>query len=454
MSRTQRRWLWLGGGLLLRLVLIYFPRTVDDDTAVYLELGRNLVHHGIYGIAADGTIYPSLFRLPGYPLVLVLFGGHLHMVEMVQALVDLLGCWLLSLVVGRARGERAGEAALALSSMCLFTAAYAATALTESLSIFAVCWGIYGFSEWRRGRGRNGVFLMAGAAALAMLLRPDGALLTLALLAGMAWYSMRDGTRARWVREAACFLALACLPLGVWAARNYVTFRVFQPLAPRHVNDPGERVNLGFYRWLRTWSVEFETTGDVFWHVDSEELDLNDLPARAFDSAQQRDETARLFDAYNVRREVTPEIDAGFARLAEERIRAHPMRYYCFVPAMRVADMWLRPRTEAFQLSTYWWRWREHWWQSVTAVALGLLNLGYLVMALGGWLRGRVPFGVVLASYLVMRCVLLGGMENPEPRYTLEAYPVVIVAAACLFAERRLAQEGMAARRVAAVAAS
>jgi hypothetical protein len=40
--------------------------------------------------------------------------------------------------------------------------------------------------------------------------------------------------------------------VGVWTLRNWIQFRVFQPLAPRYLNDPGERYNAGFYRWLRT----------------------------------------------------------------------------------------------------------------------------------------------------------------------------------------------------------
>ncbi len=455
LSRVQRRWLWLGAGLLLRLALIYFPRPGDDDTGAYLELGRNLLHHGVYGMTADnGTIAPSLYRLPGYPVVLALFGGHLRIVEIVQSLMDLWGCWLLSLVVTRERGERAGEAALALGSLCLFTAAYAATPLTESLSIFAVCWGIYGFSEWRRVRERSSMLSMAGAAALAMLLRPDGALLTFALLTAIGWDCLRNGQWRRWMRESACLLALACLPLGVWAVRNYASFHVFQPLAPRHVNDPNERPNVGFYRWLRTWTVDYVSTGDIFWQVDGNPLYMRDVPPRGFDSAQQRAETERLFAAYNVRHVLTAEIDDDFAKLAADRVRAHPVQYYVEMPVLRAADMWLRPRGESFSLDMDWWRWQKHPAESAMAIALGLLNLGYVLLALVGWMRGRVPVGILLGSYLLLRCILLGGMENSEPRYSLEAYPVVIIAVACVFAERRRVQAVVAEPRLAAVVAS
>jgi hypothetical protein len=35
--------------------------------------------------------------------------------------------------------------------------------------------------------------------------------------------------------------------------------------------------------------------------------------------------------------------------------------------------------------------------------------------------------------FLALRSLFLGSLENPEPRYTLECYPVVIVLAAALF---------------------
>jgi len=436
MTRTQRKWAWLGAGLLLRLLLIYFPRSFDDDSTAYLELGRNLLHHSVYGMTLDGGgIKPSLFRLPGYPIFLALCGGKFWLAEVVQSLLDLWGCWLLSSAVRRVLGERAAEWTLALGTMCLFTAAYAATALTESLSVFAICCGIYAFGEWRISRSLRSLLPLGAAAALAMLLRPDGVLLTAALFFALTFEAVR--TPRRWFRDATVFVALACFPLGIWAARNYAAFHIFQPLAPKHVNDPGEPVNLGFYRWLRTWSVEFETTGNVYWAIGEDELSIDNVSPRAYDTEAQRAEIAALFDAYNVHRDLDPVIDAGFERLAEQSIHDHPFRYYLVVPAMRVADMLFRPRTEAFNIDVFFWQWSDHPWQSAAAIGFALLNFAYIATAFAGCGRGRVPFAVLLGSYFVMRCVLLGTLENPETRYSLELYPIIIVAAASVTVPRR-----------------
>ena len=76
----------------------------------------------------------------------------------------------------------------------------------------------------------------------------------------------------------------AVLPLAPWTARNWHTFHVFQPLAPRYANDPGEMAPLGFARWYRTWAIEFASTDEVYWNLNGDRIDLAALPQRAFDA--------------------------------------------------------------------------------------------------------------------------------------------------------------------------
>lgn len=439
------RWVsvWLAVGALLRLYLVLNPREPDDDTEVYLQLGHNLFHHGTYGFLGDGVVTPSLFRLPGYPIFLGMLGDRIWLAAVVQCLADLGGCWMLALFLRRYVSTRAGLAALAISTTCWFTATYAATALTESLSIFAVAAGIYCLGEFLAKAGpfgREGWLLrllpLAAPAMLAMTLRPDGALLTISIAISLLVYGFRTAGAVAALRTASLFVLLACLPLVPWAIRNAVTFHVFQPLAPRHVNDPGERVNLGFYRWLRTWSVDFETTGVVFWHIGAEPLDMKDLPQRAFDSEAERAQTAELVAIYNQTNNIDQPLDDRFAALAETRIKANPLRYFVGIPALRVADMWLRPRTEGVAVSMAWWRWREHPAQTGVALGLALLNLAYIVAAALGTFR-RPPLAILLTTYFGLRCVLLATMENSEPRYTLEAFPILFVLAALYFGGAR-----------------
>jgi hypothetical protein len=158
------------------------------------------------------------------------------------------------------------------------------------------------------------------------------------------------------------------------------------------------------------------------------------LPNRAFDSPGQRDRTAGLLDDYNNLQTMTAALDARFAALAAERARAHPLRTYLLLPIARLADMWLRPRTELFPTPARWWEWRAHRQASLFAVAYGLLNAAYLALAIVGFLRKRVPLAGMLVTYVALRCLLLLTLENAEPRYTLECFPIIIIAAACALA--------------------
>jgi len=45
------------------------------------------------------------------------------------------------------------------------------------------------------------------------------------------------------------------------------------------------------------------------------------------------------------------------------------------------------------------------------------------------WRAERRPGLGLLLLFVILRSAFLGSLENPEPRYTLEMYPVVIVLA-------------------------
>ena len=441
-------WVALAAGLLLRLWFLWHPMPLDDDTDVYAELVKNLFHRGIYGLEGDTGIDPTLIRLPGYPLFLGLIfalsgAANFTAVLVSQIWIDLLGCWLIARFVREQVSERAGTIAIFLAALCPFTAAYSTTALTECLSVFAVSLALWSSGRLLRAQAegrldRRALLFAPLAMALAMLLRPDGVLVAAAVAAATVWYAWRQGKLLVGLKTALLCGVLAVLPLAPWTVRNWRTFHVIQPLAPRRVNDPGEYVNYGFYRWMSTWSADIVSTGNVYWRVGTQTIDVNDLPSRAFDSPAQRAQTAELLTEYNSHTSVTPELDAKFGELAQERLRAHPLLCRVWVPLLRVADMALRPRTETLGLDADWWRFDEHQAESAEAVGLGLLNLGLVIAALVGVMRGRVPWVAFAVAYVLLRCMLLSTMENSEPRYTLEAMPILLACAACAFAGSRI----------------
>jgi hypothetical protein len=166
------------------------------------------------------------------------------------------------------------------------------------------------------------------------------------------------------------------------------------------------------------------------------------MPDRAFDSRPQREQTAALFTDYNQSHdqshEMTAELDARFAALAAERVHAAPLRYYIWLPALRIADMWLRPRTELFPSDPRWWEFNDDRRWLAVSLGFGLINLLYVALAAAGALRGREFFGIgLLVLFLLLRSTFLGTLENPEPRYTLECFPVMILLGSALFFQRQ-----------------
>jgi len=449
----------LVAGALLRLLFFWLRPTVAGDALMYGDLAHNIVAHHVYGFSG-AVIQPTLIRLPGYPLFLAacfaVFGaGNYAAVVVVQMLVDLAGCVLLGLLAERLAGRRAGLAAVWLAALCPFTANYSMVVLAETLSVFCVVVALVALerwdTRWRAGeRGWEWVLLLGCALSGAVLLRPDEGILAAAILPVMLWVGLRRRglSVGRRVAPAVVAALMVALPLSLWAVRNWRVFHVFQPLAPRYANDPDEAVPLGFQRWFRTWAVDYKATYDIYWNYDDTRMRVEDLPARAFDTEEQGEQTRELFERYNKVVSATPEFDTEFARIAAERIADHPVRYYVLLPVAREADMWLRPRLELTRMPVDWWAVRAHPWESVEEIAYALLNAAYLALAAVGLVRwwrrgwdGRREIAVAMLGFVALRCVLLLTLDNSEPRYTLECFPVVILLGAIALASRQTASD-------------
>ena len=461
--RKNVRFFVLAGlaGLSLRMVFVFWFPAVVDDSRLYADIARNWLQHGVYGITNSGRIVPTLSRLPGYPAFLAIifaaFGvDNFRAVLIVQVLFDLATCFLVADLARRCVSDRAAKAAFVLAASCPFLANYAAAALTETLEVFftalalefAVCGlalarGEVGFRE--TALKRAGLWFGCGlAVGAAILLRPDGGILLATIGGYLLWLCLQSLRRAGKTGQGfgAVFMAGIILAVGValpllpWTMRNLRTFHRFEPLAPRYANDADEPAMNGFNRWTKTWIADYVSVQEIYWNVPGDAIDVTRLPRRAFDSEQQREETAVLFDDYNRDKDMTPELDARFGALAAARIQFAPLRYYLWLPTARIADMWLRPRTELTAADPRWWEFNdEQRWLAVSFV-FGAVNLGYVLLAGGGLVRSRGFFAVGLfVFFLVLRSVFLGTLENPEPRYTLECYPVLILLASAWFRE-------------------
>ena len=394
-------------------------------------------------------IVPNDTRLPGYPAFLAgmfaLFGiGNFRAVLLAQILLDLATCFLIGDLTRHCFRARGTDCSF-LTALCPFLANYAAAVLTETLEVFftalALDCAVAGLSRLMDGGVAWKLWAGAGLAiAACILLRPDGGILLVAVglyLMFAGWRRWRGNSSLSPVVVAGILVGVFALaPLVPWTIRNLRTLHHFQPLAPRYATEQDELVPLGFNRWAATWMADYASVEEIYWNVPGDKIDPDKLPSRAFDTPSQRDATLAVIADYNQSQEMTPELDRRFGEIAAERIRQHPMRYYVLLPLLRIADMWLRPRTEMLPPDPRWWEFNDEPKESVLAVGFGLLNLAYVGAALVGIARrhAAVRYAGLLVGFLVLRSAFLGTLENPEPRYTLECYPVVILFAAAMVA--------------------
>jgi hypothetical protein len=301
---------------------------------------------------------------------------------------------------------------------------------------------------------------------------------------------------------AAVLFSLAfCIVLVPWTIRNRRVFHVFQPLAPTHGEMPGEFVPRGYLLWLRTWLDDSRYVGPVLWSVDTRPIRITDFPDRAFDSKEERERVAALLEKYNhppdeeastetpaedtsqpgnessdkssdkssdessdeasssdeedqqeeepeeeeqpepeeANVEMTPEIDAGFAQLGQERVAHSRFRYYIVLPLKRAMTLWCDTHSEYYPfngellpLKDLDYDIHQQYWLPLFA---GLTGIYSLLGVIGGWLlwRSRDPNArrwLLLAALLIfLRLGFFATLENPEPRYTVEIFPFLIILA-------------------------
>ncbi len=546
-----------------RIVVAHrWPNDTPDDGRNYAQMARNVLEQHVYSHDTAPPYGPSLIRLPGYPLFLAAIYsvfGHTNngAVRIVQALIDTASCGLVALLAfywqpDEKRKRVTAIAALALAAVCPFTTIYTATILTEVPTTFlALAMFLAATLAFRSGSNtednedkKKGFkrallwWMVAGlCGGLGVLFRPDSGLFAFAVgltlvIAGLFGVppacETPNGKRSplaglrrnlpRVLLIGSLFSLAFILLLVPWTIRNARVFHLFQPLSPSHGEMPGEFVARGYNQWLRTWVDDEAYVSPFLWNLDTEQLDIDDVPPSSFDSAEEKARVAALFDKYNSPPdtlepaqpqatptpqpsptpaatpankskatpsksppkkanansnsnsdeaddgndnssdsgdesdkgdeadnspsepgsvEMTPEIDAGFAQIARERIARHPFRYYVWLPLKRAHTMW-------FDTHSQYWPFEgtllpfddldyvHH--QQIWLPLFALLTAIYTLLGLaGGWLlwssrefaSRRWLLLVTLA--VVLRLMLFASMENPEPRYLVEFFSFLAV---------------------------
>jgi len=466
----------LAAGLCLRLFFVLKYPANSGDTVLYEQMATNWLKHHVYAMEVFGQITPVDLRMPGYPVFLALVyaitgrtGPDARLwVVIVQAVVDLFSCVLIAVLAAtlllmvneRNPPGRVFMAALWLAALCPFTANYAAVTLTEVFAILFTAAALLPLcllvgrtrnngwlfikKDWRLA---NSYTYLAALAALLVglgtLFRPETPLLLFAAWVVLGFVLVSQHEAKRWLRTVAGMGLLCAVPLLPWAVRNAVTLHEFQFLAPKNSNLPGELVPYGFMSWEKTWLYRFRDVYLVPWKLNDEAIRIEDIPARAFDTPEERERVAAILEPYNNDLTLTPEEDQAFGELARQRTARHPLRTYVWLPVARAATMWFTPRIELIPVSGTVFPLVQSWEddkidQSVT-VGLFLLNLVYVGLAIWGAARlwrqsGAVrPAVAVLIVFILLRTAFLTTLETPEPRYVLVCFPALIALAAQIF---------------------
>jgi 4-amino-4-deoxy-L-arabinose transferase-like glycosyltransferase len=467
----------LTAGLCLRLFFAFKFPFAPTDTALYEQLAANWLQHHVYAITVDGALVPVDLRMPGYPAFLAVIyaitrrtgpDARLY-VTLVQAAVDLCACLLTaglaallaSLRPNSENWRRVFIVTLWIAALCPFTANYAAVPMTEVFAIFftaaalvtliALIWRECGGkaalfkSDWAT-RHSEAIFALASGFLTGMgtLFRPETPLLLVAawILFAFVWLRKR---RFRFFARLVVLSAMGCaLPLASWAVRNLVTLHEVQFLAPKNLNMSGEFVPRGFMAWEKTWLFRMKDCFLVPWKLDDEVINLDDIPARAFDTPEEKDRVAALLEQYNNDVTITPEEDEAFGQLARERTARHPLRTYLWLPAARAFTIWFTPRIELLPFSGKVFPIKEAWREDPIdlSVTLSYFSLCVLYVALaiwGGWRvwreKSALGFAVALLfGYLLLRTAFLTTLETPEPRYVLVCFPAIFALAGQVFA--------------------
>ncbi|HKN77349.1 MAG TPA: hypothetical protein VJW94_19385 [Candidatus Acidoferrum sp.] len=467
----------LAAGLCLRLFFVFKFPFAPTDTALYEQLATNWLQHHVYAVTVDGALLPVDLRMPGYPAFLAIMyaitgrtgpDARLY-VTLVQSAVDLCTCLFTAILAGllaflRPNPEswrRVYTATMWIAALCPFTANYAAVPMTEVfagfftaaalVSLIVLIWSECGGkaalfkAEWA-ARHADSIFAVASGFLIGMgtLFRPETPLLLVAAWILLALIWLRKRRFLSLARLLALFAIGFLLPLAPWVVRNAVTLHEVQFLAPKNLNMSGEFVPRGFMAWEKTWLFRVKDCFLVPWKLDDEVIHLEDIPARAFDTPEEKDRVAALLELYNNDVTITPEEDAAFGQLARERTARHPLRTYLWLPVARAFTIWFTPRIELLPFSGQVFPLKQAWQEDPVdlSVTLGffLLNALYIALALwGAWRISRESSALRLAvalllGYILLRTAFLTTIETPEPRYVLVCFPAIFALAGQVFA--------------------
>ncbi|MFT3746114.1 MAG: glycosyltransferase family 39 protein [Pyrinomonadaceae bacterium] len=488
-------------------IAVNLANDAPDDGKLYSQLARNLVQNGVFSAETEAPFNPTLIRLPGYPLFLAAIysvGGGDESVRIIQAIFSVGTAILAALIAWnwktgtRRRRRKAALWTFALTAFCPFTAIFSATILTEALTMFYLGALTLAATYALKAKGRISAiaywFAAGAAAGIAVLLRPDSGLFALGigLTLAISPFVCRPPEIAFLSRsidsalKGMVFSAAFVIILLPWTIRNEHVFGIFQPLAPAHAEMPGEFVPKGYLLWVRTWIDDSRYIGPMLWDLEEKKISIDAIPSYAFASEAEKQQVVVLLAKYNnsdpeeqavetkpepddgdqpedgdgpadeqddsagesreLNLKISPEVDAGFQEIAEQRIEREPGRYYIWLPAKRASIMWFDTHSEYYPFGGEIFPVEDldnEKYQNIWLPLFGAVTWIYSLLAVVGSFilitKGQSRLWGLMALLLAFpRIAFFGTLENPEPRYLVELFVVAAILGGIVLSRLRL----------------
>lgn len=135
--------------------------------------------------------------------------------------------------------------------------------------------------------------------------------------------------------------------------------------------------------------------------------------------------------------EMTPEIDAGFATLAKERVQRNRLRSYLWLPMRRGVSLWFDTHSQYYPfegmllpVQNLDYSRQQQFWLPLFAgltflyTLLGIMGAGFL------WQTRELisrQWLLLVGLLVFLRIGFFATLENPEPRYVVEVFPFLSV---------------------------
>ncbi|MGA7159896.1 MAG: glycosyltransferase family 39 protein [Bacteroidota bacterium] len=205
--------------IVMRLgVILLFHPPVISDAKEYDAIARSLVRGD--GFNVEGN--PTAYRLPGYPLLLAaaygVFGDSDLPIKILQALADVLSCFLLFSIGKKLFSEKIGLTAAAILAVFPIQVLYVPLLMTETIFttiLLLIVWVAV-------VEDVPAQFIILGVlTGLGMLLRSTAACLPFVIFLNRWRCSISFRTN---VRSLIVIAAAALITVSPWIARNYIQF--------------------------------------------------------------------------------------------------------------------------------------------------------------------------------------------------------------------------------------